>query len=465
MDKKFHIQVVEDQAKHMEVLADILEEQGYLVIKASSAEESLSQYESGKRWDFSIIDYGLPGMNGLELLKTYLKHDPNFRAIILSGEAGKREVIEAFRIGALNYIEKSSNPEYLLMFVRQEYQIWLESEKVRIYQQHLDRKNEEARGKYKLVGSSPVMLTLMQEIEKAASHDAHVLITGESGTGKENAAHLIHLLSARRHKPFAKVNCNCFPSSLIASELFGNTKNAFTGAADRLGQIALADGGTLFIDEIGDLSEEVQSKLLEVVQSKEYKRLGEDKIRKSDFRLITATNKDLKKLVEDGRFRSDLFFRIIVVELKMPPLREHLEDIPQLVEHFKNIYKDQHNRYVEGFTARALKKLQNYDWLGNVRQLEKTIERAVLEANGKMIDSTDLGDLGTWYFPGSTNRYNFRKLQEVIKTHIEEALKLTDGNRSEAARLLGIAKSTLIDNIRSYNLDLKYPGTPGRKKG
>ncbi len=423
--------------------------------KALSGETALDLINAGKEINLAIVDLTLPGINGLELFERIRTKHPEISVIILTATGGVEHAVKAIKMGAVDYLEKSTNPETLLLVIKKEY----ECRKLHLMNMELteglDRKTREYIEKYQLVGDSEPMKSLRHEIIKTAKHNVSLLITGESGTGKENTAHLIHYYSDKRHRPMMKVNCAALSPDLIESELFGHVKGAFTGAIyDKAGRIESANGGTLFLDEVGDIPLRFQIKLLRVLQSKEFERVGSAKTMKSEFRLITATNRDLMEKIEQGKFRMELYYRINVKEIKIPPLREHIEDMPLLLKHLLIKFSEKHNIYIEKFSDSAINELMSHNWPGNVRELENVVECAVVNSQDAVIELEDLLNLSNYNGNGMVQKYPpTMNLAENEKRIIEASLSKTRNNRTKAAKMLGISRTTLISKIRRLALD------------
>jgi|GEM_PF-2549861 len=454
MSDKYIIQVVEDNRKHLESLTDLLEQKGYSVLPVETAEKALEQLESGQNCHLAIIDIRLPGMNGLELAKIYRAKFPQTAIIIRTGYADVPSAVGSMKIGAVDYLEKTDKPDNLLLVIRKEFEKQSFAQENLKLTDALNRKSSEAVERYRLVGNSPVMSEVHRQIKEFAAHDASILITGESGVGKENAAQLIHHFSARRHKPLIKVNIAALPKELIESALFGHIVGAFTGAvANRTGSFELAHGATIFLDEIGDIPLELQVKLLNVIQDKQFQKVGSNKNIVSDFRLITATNHHLTSDEAAGKFRKDLYYRIKVFELKMPPLRNHPEDMESLTAHLIKKFSEKHNKYIEGVTPQAIELLKTMPWPGNVRQLENLLECCALRVKNNLIDKEDLMAMSSPAMEtDSIDLGGSPKLHDVIRALIKYCLAKSKENKTLAADMMGIKRTSFYSMMDKYKV-------------
>lgn len=445
---KGKILVVDDELIMRESLHSWLEEDGMEVHTAESGEEGLEMAKK-ENFDVMLVDLKMPGMDGIQFLKEVKKIQPQASIIIMTAYASVDTAVEAMKQGAYDYVIKPFNPDEITMTIR----------KI-LDHQSLVRENIYLRLSLKkqydfhnIISKNHKMQKIFRLIETIADSKSSVLILGESGTGKELIAKAIHYNSSRHDKPFISVSCATIQESLIESELFGHEKGAFTDAlSTRKGKFELADGGTLFLDEVADLSPKVQTSLLRVLQEKEFMRVGGEKYIKVDVRVISATNRDLWKAVQEGKFREDLYYRLNVITIHIPPLRERTEDIPLLVEHFISKYNVENSRKVEGINEEALQILMNYHWPGNVRELENVIERAVLINKTGIIAPEDLPP---YLVPGaepSYDRADLASLEEVEKQHILNVLKKNNWNIRRSAQILKIDRTTLYAKIRRYGL-------------
>jgi two-component system nitrogen regulation response regulator NtrX len=444
--------ICDDEKNIRRTLVMVLEGEGYATQVASSAEEALLRVAEG-RFECVLLDVKLPGMSGLEALRRIKESESNAEVIMISGHASLQDAVEATRLGAFDFLEKPIDRERLLITVRN----CLERHTLRARVRELDAADDP----HGFIGDSPAMRALFNEIEKVAPTKARVLVTGESGSGKELVARAVHRLSPCARGPFVKVNCAAIPAELIESELFGHEKGSFTGALKaRRGQFELAHRGTLFLDEIGDMSLSAQAKVLRALQTGEITKVGGETPSRVDVRVIAATNKDLLAEIEAGRFREDLYFRLCVVPLQTPPLRDHAGDIPLMVEAFLDYFAGVHDLPRKGITPEALGRLRAYRWPGNVRELKNVVERLLILGN----DPIEVGDLPAeltpereglgvplGVSPGSQSLKDFREIAE--RTYIEATLRANDWNVSRTAERLGVERTNLHKKIKSFGIE------------
>ncbi len=448
MKKKVKLLVVDDEAIIRESLHDWLSDAGYLVLTAENGPQALEIIEKEKP-SIAIVDLVMPGMDGIELLKRAKKISPRIEVIIITAYGSIPTAITAMREGAYDYIEKPFCPEKVELLIQRlvEHQGLIE-ENISLHQKLEERYRFE-----NIIAKSPKMQQVIEVIKVVAKSNATALIIGETGTGKELVARAIHSQSYRKDKPFIAVSCAALPESLLESELFGHEKGSFTGAyAQRKGKFEIANRGTLFLDEICEMSANIQVHLLRVLEEKEFTRVGGNELIKVDVRVISATNKDIKKALASGQFREDLYYRLNVVAIELPPLRDRKEDIPVLAQHFLKKFAVENQKEIIGFSPGATDFLLKYEWPGNVRELENAIERAVILAKNSYIEVTDLPQenlLLTHQAPLG------RSLAEVERNHILNILNETGGNYSDAARSLGISRMTLYNKARAYGLVVK----------
>ncbi len=447
--------IVDDEAGIRAALAQLLEFEGYEVRSASSGAEGLAAYEQFKP-QLVFLDVKMAGMDGLETLKKLRDRDPQATVVMISGHATIQNAVEATQLGAYDILEKPLDTDRILVTLRNAVgRIDLAEENA-----FLKAKIE---SRYEIVGRSSVIRGLIDKIEKVAETSARVLITGENGTGKELVARAVHRQSARAKKPFIEVNCAAIPSELIESELFGHVKGSFTGAiADHAGKFEQADGGTLFLDEIGDMSLAAQAKVLRVLQEGEVSRIGGQKPRKVDVRVVAATNKPVEQEIAAGRFREDLYYRLNVVPVHVPPLRERREDIPLLIEHFLLQFAQHDGVAARRIAHEAVGKLVAQDWPGNVRELRNTIERLLILGTGPHITVADVERLGAGRSVaasagGGLGALEMSKTFEEFKLAAERAflaakLREHDWNVSETARALDMPRSNLYKKIERHQL-------------
>jgi len=455
------ILVVDDEPNYLVVLSELLKEEGYEVFTAQSGEEGLKTARENDL-DLIITDMRMPGMDGLQLLKSVKSFNQHLPVIMVTAFGEVEKAVVAMKAGAYNYLAKPFSNDELLVNIRkaiEHYSLLRENLRLR----------DEARIRYgfaSIVGKNVLMQEIYNLIEKVAPTPASVLITGESGTGKELVARAIHINSPRENGPFISVNCAALPETLLESELFGHEKGAFTGAASlRKGRFELADTGTLFLDEIGDIPLPLQAKLLRVLQERSFERVGGNRTINVDVRIITATNKELKEEVEKGRFREDFFYRLNVVHIHLPPLRERADDIPMLTEHFITKFAKVLNKPNLQVSMEALRLLVSLPWEGNVRELENTIERSAILCSGDVIAPEDVSpemssikEDKQWSADIDIKKLIPANLPlpQVLSGVEEQMLKraLEDANnvQAHAAENLGITKSLLQYKLKKYNL-------------
>ncbi|HKK94444.1 MAG TPA: sigma-54 dependent transcriptional regulator [Longimicrobiales bacterium] len=450
------ILIVDDEGNIRRSLRALLEAEGYRVRDAGTAEEGLADIED-REPDVVLLDLMLPGMTGLEALPRYLEQAPATTVVMMSGEASLSDAVEATRIGAFHFIEKPLTPESVLLTVKGALEVRRARDLTRALQGAL---GPDAN----LVGSSDAMEAVRERVRRVAPTDARILITGESGTGKELVATAIHALSNRSDAPFIRVNSAAIPRELVESEMFGHERGAFTGATERRrGRFELADGGTLFLDEIGDLDASAQAKLLRALESGVIERVGGGQPVDVDVRVIAATNRDLEREVEAGRFRDDLRFRLDVVPIPIPPLRERAEDIPALVEHASRLLRERDGITPPAFGAGAMDVLRGYDWPGNVRELFNCVERVAILHAGEEVGPDVIRSVvrhearpGAGSGPGGAVDDDPRSLTERLDDHerelIRAALDASDGNVAEASRQLQTDRANLYRRMRRLGL-------------
>ncbi len=449
--------VVDDEAGVRRTLSMILEDEGYQVISASDGKEGLDRALKDEP-DLILCDIRMPRMDGLEFLEQYRKKNGQALVITITAYGSTELAVEAMKKGAYDYLPKPFTTAEVVLTLRKAE----EREKLRREVTRL-RKRVKADQRYpEIVAKSAGMREAVELATKVAQHPSTVLITGESGTGKELIARLIHGASPRASRPFVPINCGAIPENLLESELFGHVKGAFTGAhVDRAGLFEEADGGSLFLDEIGELPPQLQVKLLRALQEGEIRRVGDSSARKVDVRLVAATARDLEQEVREGNFRSDLYYRINVVRIHLPPLRQRTEDIPPLTRHFIEKFAKQLAIGVSGFEPGAMKLLLGHPWYGNVRQLENVVERAMVLAERPTVSPEDLPD--SIRHPETSVEGPFESLPadelsikkqtaELERRLIGRALQVTDGNRTKAAELLDLSYRALLYKIRDYGL-------------
>jgi len=442
-----HILVVDDEATIRTGIAQALGKQKMAVHAAANGREAL-ELLAWQPAGIILLDIKLPDMDGVELLKTIRREYPDTEVIMITGYPTIQGAVECIKHGAMDYLVKP--------FRLDELEVLVEKARGLLEQKHAPPSLAENRdrGLDFIVGRSPAMQKVFAKIRRAAPSDSTVLLTGESGTGKELAARAIHNLSPRRDKEFVPVDCSALVETLLESELFGHVKGSFTGAHQtKHGLFELANQGTFFFDEITNLSLNIQAKLLRVIQEREFMKVGSQKRIKLDIRIIASSNRSLEEAIKAGAFREDLFYRLSVIPIHLPPLREREGDIPLLAEHFLQKYRQRGNREITGISSQAMKMLYAYSWPGNVRELEHTIERIVILEDGEIIQPEHLPSFisqrQSEFQVFSDGEYS---LEEVERRYIQMILRRTKGRRQEAARILGINRKTLSNKIEKYKL-------------
>lgn len=496
--------LIDDDVSTLELMKFQLEAEGFEVTLAESGKKGLESVKGGE-FDIILTDLNLPDFNGIEMVGRCKEISPDTEIIMVTGYGSTEKAIEATKAGAFYYVEKPVEFEELLVLIEKAVERKQQAAEIRELRGKLSN-----RTAYQgIIGASRAMQDIFEIIESVAESDANIFILGESGTGKEVIANAIHYKSHRSKKPFVKLNCSALPKELIESQLFGHTKGAFTGAtSDKAGFLGQANGGSLLLDEIGEMPAELQPKLLRVLQERVYYRVGSEKPQEVDFRLVSSTNRDPFEAIQDGSLREDLYYRINTIEIKIPPLRERMEDVPMLAEHFLKIYEEKYKRSGYEFTEHAYDQMLNYNWRGNVRELQHNIERAILlSKNGKInelnipknfdssisfasISKNENAEAvgGNKRFLPSSNGNNFINaadlsgdalFEEVGKFIVEKlpepqdgaeqkdifnslensvvlaALKRTNGNKQAAANLLGLYRPRLYGMIKRHKLEEK----------
>ena len=442
MSELISILIVDDEDSVRDSLYNWFIEDGYEVDCAENAKQALSILES-KNMDIILADIKMQGMDGLEMHRRIRSLNKDSIVIIMTAFAAVDTAVQALKDGAFDYITKPFDPDDLSHLIRNAAsQISLKEENEALRSKIVSLENVED-----LIGSSEAMIKVLKEVEQVAQSNSPVIITGESGTGKELIARAIHSNSKRKFSPLVSVHCGALTESLLESELFGHEKGAFTGAMyNRKGRFEMADGGTIFLDEIATISPKMQIELLRVLETKTFIRVGGNKEITSDFRVICATNKNLKQMVEEGTFREDLFYRLNVVNIRIPPLRERTEDIPMLVDHFIKKYCTSMSRNIMSIDKSALKRLEQYDYPGNVRELENMIERAIVVGNDKEIRLKDLP------FDKGISTSSFQSLDDLEKQYILQVLNKYEWNISRSAKVIKVDRVTLYNKIKKYKL-------------
>ena len=450
MSGKAKIVVVDDDATMREALRETLAGEGYAVLAVDNAIQAIAELEKQEA-DLVLADLTLPRVSGLELLDSIRRQWPGLEVIVITGQGSIETAVDAIKRGAYHYVTKPFTPDEIIHLVGQA----LERRRLVHRKERLEEEVSLLRGAHQLVGQSEPMRRINEIIQTAAGSDATVLVQGESGTGKEIIANAIHAQSRRTRGPLVKMNCAAVPETLLESELFGHEKGAFTGAdRRRIGRFEQADGGTLFLDEVCEMHPRLQAKFLRALQEREIERLGSSATIPVDTRIIAATNRDLQKALEEGLLREDLYYRLNVILLRVPPLRERMDDVPILAMHFLRKYAAREHSSMSSIAEEALNVLLSYSWPGNVRELENAIERAVVLGKGEQLRARDLppqvhrgGDDERPLIPAHLT------LEEIEKLAIAQALRLTGGNKSEAAERLGIHRTSIYDKMRRYGIE------------
>jgi DNA-binding NtrC family response regulator len=442
------ILIVDDEQAMREACREVLAPEGFILSEASSGEGALDII-GRQSFDLMILDLKMPRMDGMDILQRVQKESPSTATVVITGYPSIDTAVEAMRLGAADFLPKPFTPDVLRLTVRRV----LNGARMARENQLLWSQLEECSGRnYDLIGESAAMQQIHDLVQRVGPTDSTVLITGESGTGKELIARAIRDHSPRRDKPFVTVDCGALVGTLFESELFGHIKGSFTGATSmKHGRFELANGGMIFFDEIANVSPDIQVKLLRVIQEREFTRVGATQVIPIDVRILAATNRNLPDEIREGRFREDLFYRLCVVPIILPPLRQRREDIPLLAEHFLHKHSGRRGSRIRGFSNEALDVLVKHDWPGNVRELENAIERAIILARGDVITPADLVYYGPLMKPEAALD-DLSPLVNVEKEHIARALRYHAGNRTAAAKTLGIDRKTLWRKIQAYGL-------------
>jgi DNA-binding NtrC family response regulator len=439
------ILIVDDEEIVRESLAEWFAEDGYTVDTAKDAVEALNKMTKA-RWDIYFLDIKMPGMDGMELHRRIREIDKEAIVIMITAYASVDTAVQALKEGAFDYITKPFDPDSLSRLVRNA----AKQRKLAIENIELKGSLESLTTPPEIIGVSKHIREIKESLETVAATNTTVMIRGESGTGKELVAQAIHAQSERRFSPLVIVNCGALSETLLESELFGHEKGAFTGALyRRKGKLEIADGGTLFLDEIGTIGAKTQVDLLRAIETKEFTRLGGNEIIKSDFRIISATNTNLEEAVKKGSFREDLYYRLQVYVIYLRPLRERPEDIPELVQYFINNYKIKMNKPVEGIDTDALNMLMQYSWMGNVRELENAVERAMVVTHGRKLQKKDFLLNNTGQAPPFSAGIS---LADVEKAHILNVLEQNHWNIAASAKQLGIDRVTIYKKLKKYGI-------------
>jgi DNA-binding NtrC family response regulator len=448
------ILLVDDEEGILKTLGRALREEGHEVLAVTRAREA-ERLLAARSFDLLVVDNRMPERSGLDMIRDLAAStspDERPEVVMMTAHATVESAIEAMKLGAFDYLQKPFEVDELLVVARRA----LEHQRLRTQHRYLLSERDEEFNHYGIVGRSRAIQDLIRKLELVAQSKSTVLVTGETGTGKELAARAIHDRSAQREMPLIKVNCAAIPETLLESELFGHVKGAFTGAvSSKKGKFVLADGGTIFLDEIGTMSPALQAKLLRVLQEREVEPLGAEQTQSVDLRVIAATNRDLRRMVTDGTFQEDLFYRLSVIPIAIPPLRERREDIPALVEHFVLKHTQRTGKTIDQVGPEALAALQAYDWPGNVRELENTIERAVVLATTRVITAGQIQMLGaTAAAPSGLPSLVLRtNVEWAEKETMRRALERGGGVKKEAAELMGISQRALSYYLAKYRIE------------
>ncbi len=460
--KPVKILVIDDESAICDGCRLVLSDHGYEVDTRQSGRKGLDMLLVGE-YHVTLLDMKLPDIHGMEILRTLKKEKPGVYVIVMTGYSSVNNAVEAMKLGAFDYLSKPFSDEELLMAVEKA----IENKRLKEENLSLRQQLTERFSFSNIIGENPEMLKIFGKIQKVAPTDSTVLLCGESGTGKELFARAIHSHSKRAANQFVAVDCSTFSSSLLESELFGHVKGAFTGAVqDKAGIFEVGDQGSLFLDEVANLDMGTQAKLLRAMETKEFKPVGGSHLKKSDVRIISATNRDLKTMVDEGNFREDFFYRLNVFPLFIPPLRERKDDIPRLLYHFLKVYCRQIEKRVDGFSDDALEMLKNYDWPGNVRQLKNVVERLVIMADEKVLDYRNLTDHwgkdrdrsgdaipGTLEELKSVKRHLLEnQFGQIERAFLQKALSAAGGNITQAAKKAGMQRSNFSALMKKHHL-------------
>jgi two-component system response regulator AtoC len=454
MEPRGSILLVDDEERILKALGRALRDEGHEVVAAAGAREA-QRLLAARSFDLLVVDNRMPEKTGLELIRELVSttaEGERPQIVMMTAHATVESAIEAMKMGAIDYLQKPFEVEELLVVARKA----LEHQRLRTQHRYLLSEREEEFDHYGIVGRSAGIEDVLRQIELVAQTRSTVLITGETGTGKELVARAIHDRSAQREMPLIKVNCAALPEGLLESELFGHVKGAFTGAtSNKKGKFALADGGTIFLDEIGTMTLVVQAKLLRVLQEREFEPLGSERTEKVDLRVIAASNRELRRMVTEGRFLEDLFYRLSVIPIHIPPLRERRDDVPALTEHFVRKHTQRTGKRIDKVEDAVLELFRGYDWPGNVRELENTIERGVVLSPGSVITRREISLLGvTEVTPtGLPSLKLHQNVEWVEKETIERALQRAAGVKKDAADLLGISQRALSYYLAKHHLE------------
>jgi two-component system response regulator AtoC len=449
------ILLADDEEKILKTLGRALRDDGHEVITASNAKDA-TRLLSERSFDLLIIDFLMPDRTGLDVIRDLAASAPEAErpaVVMMTAHGSIESAVEAMKLGARDYLQKPFEVDELLVLARRA----LEDQRARTGLRYLLSERDAEFNHYGIIGRSRAILDVIARAELVAESKSTVLVTGETGTGKELVARAIHARSAQRNMPLIKVNCAAIPETLLESELFGHVRGAFTGATfTKKGRFSLADGGTIFLDEIGTVSLSVQAKLLRVLQDREFEPLGAERTQKVDVRVIAATNRDLRQLVSEGKFLEDLFYRLNVIPIEMPALRERRDDVPLLVEHFVRRFAERTGKTIEGVDDKAMIELQRYEWPGNVRELENTIERAVVLSVAPQLTSSTVWLMSATSTPANAAVPSLKlhqNLEWAERETMRRALEQARGVKKDAAELMGISQRALSHYLAKYRIE------------
>jgi len=451
MSQRLKILLVDDEINMLESLGDVLRAEKYMVATANSGEEALARLDKEGNFDLMITDLKMPKMNGLDLLERVSKSHPSVEVIVLTGHGSVESAVQAMRRGAHDFLLKPFQPEEALQIISR-----LDQKKNGLVQNNSFMSElSQTYGFDSIIGNSPAIMDVFKKVATAAKSNASILITGESGTGKELVAHVVHYFSNRANRPFIKTSCAAFGEGVLESELFGHERGAFTHAVEqRKGRFELADRGTLFLDEVGDIPIHTQTKLVRVLQTKEFERVGGTETLKVDVRMIAATHRNIRQMITEGRFREDLFYRLNVIPIHLPALRDRQDDIPLLVNHFLGQLTREMGKKIDRVADSAMEELVNHSWPGNIRELRNVIERAVVFCEGRQLKVDDLhaDRISEAAEDGHTLKLKSLSLQEAESALITHCLNQTKWNLSKTAKLLEISRGTLYSKMVKLGL-------------
>ncbi|HEX8027517.1 MAG TPA: sigma-54 dependent transcriptional regulator [Vicinamibacterales bacterium] len=449
------ILLADDEEKILKTLGRALRDDGHEVVTASNARDA-SRLLSERSFDLLVIDFLMPDRTGLDVIRELAANTPESErpaVVMMTAHGSIESAVEAMKLGARDYLQKPFEVDELLVLARRS----LEDQRARTGLRYLLSERDAEFNHYGIIGRSRAVLDVIARAELVAESKSTVLVTGETGTGKELVARAIHARSAQRHMPMIKVNCAAIPETLLESELFGHVRGAFTGATfTKKGRFALAEGGTIFLDEIGTISLTVQAKLLRVLQDREFEPLGAERTQKADVRVIAATNRDLRQMVADGKFLEDLYYRLNVIPIEMPPLRDRREDIALLVEHFVRRFAERTGKKIEGVDDKAMLELTRYEWPGNVRELENTMERAVVLSTAPLLDSRTVWLMSATATPQTAAVPSLKlhqNLEWAERETMRRALEQARGVKKDAAELMGISQRALSHYLAKYRIE------------